>query len=262
MHVSTTENEQTATNEQTRENRQNKTITFNDSYEELTPSSSRSESNRLIGFQKDPKLQERQREQQRTENKNVNAPIDLRDKIHAGKRAREQGDQSSCKTNRGIPAPSPSQPEARRQKMTRELLTATEIRQLDITARDAVRLQREIPNTPNEENPSRQKFENATSKGDHGTQRTIEKANIGVLYTRPVKQPVFTNDGTPPWFERLRRDLQRDHASYLQPIQNMSERLTRKGLADSLKINCKPKTSPEIQLPCFQWGKICYRKPE
>ena len=50
VQVSTIENEQTATNEQTRENRQNKTITFKDSYEELTPSSSRSESNRLIGF--------------------------------------------------------------------------------------------------------------------------------------------------------------------------------------------------------------------
>ena len=88
VQVSTIENEQAATNEQTRENRQNRTITFKDSYEELTPSSSRSESNRLIGFQKDPKLQERQREQQRTENKNANAPIDLRDKINAGKRAR------------------------------------------------------------------------------------------------------------------------------------------------------------------------------
>ena len=41
MQVSTTENEQTATNEQTRENCQNRTITFKDSYEELTPSSSK-----------------------------------------------------------------------------------------------------------------------------------------------------------------------------------------------------------------------------
>ena len=156
VQVSTIENEQTETNEQTRESRQNRTITFKDSYEVFTPSSSRSESNRLIGFQKDPMMQERQWEQQRTENKNANTPIDLRDKINAGKRAREQGDRSSSKTNRGVPAPSPSHSEARRQ------------------------------------------FENATSKGDHGTQRTIEKANIGVLYTRPVKQPVFTNDGTPP----------------------------------------------------------------
>ena len=132
---------------------ENRTITFKDSFEELTPSSSRSESNRLIAFQKGPKLQERQREQQRTENKNART----RDKINAGKRASEQGDQSSSKTHRGVPAPSPSQPEARRQKVTRELLTATEIKQLDLSARDAVRLQREIPNTPNEENHSKAK---------------------------------------------------------------------------------------------------------
>ena len=82
--------------------------------------------------------------------------------------------------------------------MTRELLTATEIKQLDITARDAVRFQREVPNASDEENPTRQKFESTTSKGDYALQRTIQKANIGVLYTRPVKQPIFTNDGTPP----------------------------------------------------------------
>ena len=214
VQVSPTENEQTTTKEQTRENRQSRTVTFKDSYKELTPSSSRSEPprnepSRLIGFQKYPKLQERQREQQRTESKTTNAPIDLRDKPNAGKRAREQGDQSSSRANRGVPAPSPSQPEARRQKVTKELLTATEIKQLDITARDAVRLQREVPNASDEENHPRQKFESATSKGDYATQRIIEKANIGVLYTRPVKEPTFTNDGTPPWFERLRRDLER-----------------------------------------------------
>ena len=55
-----------------------------------------------------------------------------------------------------------------------------------------MRLQREIPKASDEENPSRQKIESATSKGDFATQRTIEKANIGVLYTRPVKQPIFT----------------------------------------------------------------------
>ena len=95
VQVSSTENEQTATDEQTRENRQNRTVTFKYSYEELSPSSSRSEptrseSSRLISFQKDPKLQERQREQRRTESKIVNAPIELRDKINAGKRARDK----------------------------------------------------------------------------------------------------------------------------------------------------------------------------
>ena len=235
VQVSPTGNEQNVTKEQTREIRQSRTVTFKDSYEELTPSSSRSEPREnehsgLIGFQKDPKLQERQREQQRTESKASNAPVDLRDKLNAGKRGREQGDQSGSRANKGTPAPSPSQSEARRQKVTKELLTATEIKQLDITARDAVRLQREVPNASNEENPLRQKFESATSKRNYATQRImkkIKKANIGVLYTRPVKQPVFTNDGTPPWFDRLRRDLQRDDSSYLQPLQAMSKRHTR-----------------------------------
>ena len=101
------------------------------------------------------------------------------------------------------------------------------MKQLDITARDAVRLQREVPNASDEEIPLRQKFESATSKGDQTTQRTIKRANIGVLYTRPVKQPIFTTDGTPPWFERLRRDLQRDNLSYLQPSQPTNERIIR-----------------------------------
>ena len=79
--------------------------------------------------------------------------MDLRDKLNARKRAREQGDQSSSRENRGASAPSPSQPEARRQKVTKELLTATEIQQLDIAARDVVLLQREVPKTSNEENP-------------------------------------------------------------------------------------------------------------
>ena len=188
-------------------------------FDELTPSSSRceptrKEPSRLVGFQKDPKLQERQRQQQRVESKTTNAPIALRDKLNVGKRAREQGEQSSSKVDIGVPAPSPTQPEARRQKVAKEWLTTTEMQQLDITARDAVRLQQELPATIVEGSPSRQKFESATSKGDQATQRTIEKATIGVLYTRPVKRPIFTANGCPPWFERLRRDLQRNNSSY------------------------------------------------
>ena len=227
--VSSTANNPTTNEEQIREVRDTRTVTFQDSYDELTPSSSRSlpmrnEPSRLVGFQKDQKLQERQRQQQRVKSKTTNAPIDLRDTLNAGKRAREQGGQSSSKVNRGAPAPSPTQPEARRQKVTKEWLTTTEMRQLDITARDAVRLQREIPATTAEGSPSRQKFECATSKGDQATQRTIEKATIGVLYTRSVNRPIFTANGCPPWFERLQRDLQRDnfilHTSSLcnQPI--------------------------------------------
>ena len=119
----------------------------------------------------------------------------------------------------GTPTPSPTQPEARRQKVAKEWLTTTEMQQLDITARDAVRLQREVPVTTAKGSPSRQKFESATGKGDQATQRTIEKATIGVLYTRPVKRPIFSANGCPPCIERLRRDLQRDNSSNFQPLQ-------------------------------------------
>ena len=95
-----------------------------------------------------------------------------------------------------------------------------------MTARDAVRLQREVPATTAEGSPSSQRFESATGKGDQATQRTIEKATIGVLYTRSVKRPIFTANGCPPWFERLRRDLQRDNSSYFQPLQP-ANKLTR-----------------------------------
>ena len=54
----------------------------------------------------------------------------------------------------GAPAPSPTQQEASRQKVTKEWLTTTEMQQLDITARDAVRLQREVPATTVEGIPS------------------------------------------------------------------------------------------------------------
>ena len=91
-----------------------------------------------------------------------------------------------------------------------------------------MRLQREVPSIPDEEDPPKQTFASANSKGDQTTQRTIERANIGVVYTRPVKTPVFTSDGgVPPWFERLRRDLQNSNSTYLQPLQPSTERLTR-----------------------------------
>ena len=89
----------------------------------------------------------------------------------------------------------------------------------DAAIRQAVRLQREVPATTVEGSLSWEKVESATSKGDQATQRTIEKATIGVLYTRPVKRPIFTANGCPPWFERLRRDLQRVNSSYTQPLQ-------------------------------------------
>ena len=231
MQTSPIECNQVTTQEQAKETLQMRKLTFQDSYKELIPSTSntqpaQNEPSRLVGFQKDPKLHERQKEEQREERKTNNAPVDLRDKLNATKRAREQDGQTSSRSNRGTPAPSPSQPEARRQKVARELLTAAEMKQLDITARDALRLQREIPNMPDEENPPRQKFASANSRGDQTTQRTIEKANIGVVYNRPVKPPIFANDGAvPPWFERLRRELQNSNSTYLQPLQATNDRL-------------------------------------
>ena len=122
--VSTTANNPTADEEQIREVRDTRTVTFQDSYDELTPSSCRSEPTRkkpscLVGFQKDPNIQELQRQQHWIESKTTNAPIDLRDKLNAGRQAREQGKQSSSKVDIGAPAPSPTQPEARRQSSKR-----------------------------------------------------------------------------------------------------------------------------------------------
>ena len=164
---------------------------------EMSP---QNEPNCIVGFQKDSKLQERQRKQQRVENKAAKAPKDLRDKLNAGKRARDLGEQSSSNNNRELPAPSPTQPEARRQKMEKERLTSAETQQLDITAKDVVRLQSEKPVTTEKENPLRQKFQIATGKRHPATQRTIEKATVGVLYIRPVKgqysQPKYVHRGS------------------------------------------------------------------
>ena len=86
-------------------------------------------------------MQEGQREQQKAENKAASFIIDLREKINAGKRAREETEQSNSTTTPTpvAPAASPTQPQARKQRVTRELLTSAEIQQLDITARDFVR---------------------------------------------------------------------------------------------------------------------------
>ena len=135
----------------------------------------------------------------KAENKAASTVIDLREKINAGKRAREEAEQSSSTTTPTpvTPAASPTQPDARRQRVTRELLTSAEIQHLDIAARDAVRLQREISTTTLQEDSLRQKFEIATGRGDPATQKRIKKATVGVLYNRPVKKPVFSTDGCP-----------------------------------------------------------------
>ena len=151
-------------------------------------------------------------------NKAASTGIDLREKINAGKRAREEAEQSTSATTPTpvAPAVSPTQPEARRQRVTRELLTSAEIQQLDITAKDAVRLQREMSTTMPQEDSLRQKFEVATGRGDPATQKRIENATVGVLYNRPVKKPVFSTDGCPPWFNRLRAELEGMNSSYLR----------------------------------------------
>ena len=148
--MNTTANNPTTDEEQIKEVRDTRTVTLQDSYDELTPSSSKSEPmgkepSRLVGFQKDPKLQERQRQQQRVESKTTNAATDLRNKLNAGKRAREQGEPSSSRANRGAPAPSPTQPESRKQKVVKKWLTTTEMQQLDIAI--SMYFQREVPAT-------------------------------------------------------------------------------------------------------------------
>ena len=228
-----------------------RTVTFKDSYEELTQTSSRTESQvseplqasepaSLVGFQMDPQFRERQREQQKAESKAANTVVDLREKIKAGKRAREATTQSKQSSSTSIPQPSsasPTQPEIRRPRITHELLTHTEKRQLDITARDALRLQREIPTTTSPEDPLRQKFETATGTGDLATRQKIEKATVGVLYNRPVKKPVFTRDGCPPWFNRMRAELERVISTYMRVPDNFLRQ--RPGRFDEDRLRTK-----------------------
>ena len=166
--------------------------------------------------------------------------MNLRDKLNANKRASDQGTKPSSSTSKEPTVPSPTQPESRRQRLTREWLTSAGMQQLDITAIDAERLQREMPATAELADPLRQKVEKTTSKGDPVTHRTIENATIGILYTRPVENPAFTPDGYPPWIERLRRDLERDNSTYLQPLQS-ANRLTqqRPGRYDESRLKTK-----------------------
>ena len=178
----------TLSEEQPRESHPRRTVTFKDSYEELTQTSSRTESQvsepqvsepaSLVGFQMDPQFRERQREQQKAESKAASTVVDLREKIKAGKRAREAAGQSRQSSSTSIPQPpstSPTQPEIRRPRITHELLTNAEKRQLDITARDALRLKREVPTTTSSEDPLQQKFEVATGTGDLASRQKIVK---------------------------------------------------------------------------------------
>ena len=53
----------------------------------------------LIGYRNDPQLKERQRQQQPAESQAANAPKDLRAKINANERARDQFQQGICSRN-------------------------------------------------------------------------------------------------------------------------------------------------------------------
>ena len=147
----------------------------------------------LIGHQGNPKLKERQKQQQRAEDQAARAPVDLRNEIEQlaqKKRAREQANRSAN--------PSPAQqPVARKMKLTTELISRAETYQLDLTAKDAVRLQREV--LPGTDAPQQQlqKFERTHSKGDPEAVKSLEKAFIGMHYIRPVKKPVLLTDRTP-----------------------------------------------------------------
>ena len=55
-----------------------------------------------------------------------------------------------------------------------------------------------------------------------------------------MEQPIFTIDGCPPWFNRSRRDLERDYSTYLQPLQS-TNRLNRQrpGRYDGERLKTK-----------------------
>ena len=97
------------------------------------------------------------------------------------------------------------------------MLSTSEAHQLDITASDAERLQREIPVTA-ENLTDLLRFETVTSKEDAEAVRTLERATIGAHYLRPVKRAVFHPDRYPKLFERLRSDLRSDNFPYIKPL--------------------------------------------
>ena len=76
--------------------RPTRTVTFQGSYDALTQSTSRdepsrSEPSRLVGFQKDPQLQECQLQQQKAENKAANAPHRLAGQNQCGQTSKRPG---------------------------------------------------------------------------------------------------------------------------------------------------------------------------
>ena len=54
------------------------------------------------------------------------------------------------------------------------------------------------------------------------------KASIGVHYLRPVKKPTLSLDHIPPWFERMKEDLQRDRCSLTKPLSSRIKLATQR----------------------------------
>ena len=128
----------------------------------------------------DPDLHEQQKEQEKAERQTAKAPIDLRDvlnkkeqnKIEQLAQKKRARDLANADATNSSPNPSPiQQPEARRVRFSDELLSQTEARQYDITARDAARLQREVKSGNPDSDLDVQKFDTATSKGNHTEDR-------------------------------------------------------------------------------------------
>ena len=200
---------------------------FQDSYDALLPSTS-TDPQHLVGFQVNPELQEQQKQQQKVEKKASNATIDLRDVLNQKQqknkleqlvqkmKARELANSDVANTS---PNPSPVQQlEARRVRISEELLSQTETRQYDLTARNAVRLQREVQSGSPNLGLNIQKFETATSKGEPENTKALEKASIGKHYLRPVKKPTLLMDRIPPWFERVKEELHKDNSPFKKPL--------------------------------------------
>ena len=164
--------------------RRPRTVTFKGPYDVLLSPTSQVEElvnnpRHLVGYQEDLQLRKQQRQQQRAESKALRAPEDLRDKIAALKSAR---DPTGVISSIELPNPPPT---ARKGRFLGEVQAEE---QLDITVRDAARLQREGRATVQESTSSTQRFDRATSKGDSETVRTLHKATVGMHYLRPVKK--------------------------------------------------------------------------
>ena len=79
-------------------------------------------------------------------------------------------------------------------KFSEEFLSQIEAGQHDITAKNAVRLQREPRSETPHSGKDLQKFERATSQGKSENVKILKKATNGVHYLRPVKKSVLLID--------------------------------------------------------------------